>query len=279
MKDRRVGQLDPAGFNELSLCKSGPMVYNKNDTYIGGSLRKYGEFSVREQEIFEQIVRPGFIVVEVGANIGAHTVELSRLVGQEGEIHAFEPQRIVFQRLCANLALNQCTNVFATQAGMGASSGTILVPSLDPAVHFNFGGLSLRDCKFGETVPRVTLDSVDLIGCHFLKVDVEGMEVEVLAGGRETIMTFRPLMYLENDRKERSEELLTLVDQLGYRAYWHFPRLFNPANFAGDTDDIFPDITSANILCVPRESGMAVGGMRAVASTKETWQTAIQAAG
>ena len=278
MKDRRVSELDPAGFNELSLCKSGPMVYNKYDTYIGGSLRKYGEFSVGEQEIFEQIVRPGFIVVEVGANLGGHTVVLSRLVGPHGEVHAFEPQRIVFQTLCANLALNQCTNVFATQAGVGASAGTILVPALNPAEPCNFGGLSLRDTKFGETVPLVTLDSVNLIGCHLLKVDVEGMEVEVLTGGKETIMTYHPLMYLENDREERSEELLTLVDQLGYRAYWHFPRLFNPANFAGDADDIFPNITSANILCVPRESSMVVGGMRAVASTKERWRTVVQAA-
>jgi FkbM family methyltransferase len=277
MKDRRVSQLDPAGFNELSVCKSGPMVYNRNDIYVGGSLAKYGEFSVGEQEIFEQIVRPGFIVVEVGANLGGHTVVLSRLVGPQGEVHAFEPQRIVFQTLCANLALNQCTNVFATQAGVGASLGTILVPAIDPAVHFNYGGLSLRDSKFGETVPLVTLDSVNLIGCHLLKVDVEGMEVEVLTGGRETIMTFRPLMYLENDRVDRSEELLTLVDRLGYRAYWHFPRLFNPANFAGDPDDIFPGIRSINIFCVPRELSMDVGGMRAVASAKETWQTAIRA--
>src|SRR4051812_26232890 len=128
---RRELELDPAGFNEVRMCNTGPMLYNRHDIYVGGSLAKYGEFSVAEQEVFAQMVRPGSVVVEVGANIGAHTVLLARLVGRDGEVHAFEPQRIVFQALCANLALNQCTNVFAKQMAVGASNGTIAVPAAD----------------------------------------------------------------------------------------------------------------------------------------------------
>lgn len=272
MKDRRVGELDPAGFNELSLCNTGPMVYNKHDIYVGGSLHKYGEFSVAEQEVFAQVVRPGSVVVEAGANIGAHTVPLSRLVGPQGQLHAFEPQRIVFQTLCANLALNQCTNVFAKQAGVGAENGSIVVPFSDPAERNNFGGISLVGVTAGETVPLVTLDSLDLPMCHLLKVDVEGMEVEVLKGGAETIANYRPLMFLENDREGRSEELLDLVDRLGYRAYWHLARLFNPANFAGEAENIFQNIVSVNILCLPKESQLAVSGLRPVTSSKDTWK-------
>jgi hypothetical protein len=114
--DNRLAQTDPGGFNELKMCKSGPMLFNKFDVYVGGSLQKYGEFSVGEQDLFHAILQRGELVVEVGANIGAHTIELARLVGPEGEVHAFEPQRIVFQTLCANLALNQLTNVNASQS-------------------------------------------------------------------------------------------------------------------------------------------------------------------
>ena len=57
-------------------------------------------------------------------------------------------------------------------------------------------------------MPLLTLDSLDLPACHFLKVDVEGMEADVVRGARNTIDTYRPLMYLENDRDERSQELL-----------------------------------------------------------------------
>ena len=265
-------KLDPNGFNELQMCRSGPMVYNKHDIYVGGSLQKYGEFSVAEQQLFAQIVRAGTLIVEVGANIGAHTVELSRLTGFDGEVHAFEPQRIVFQTLCANLALNQCTNVFARQSAVGEKVGTIAVPAIDPTIRDNFGGVSLREPMFGEVVPLVTLDSLDLPACHLLKVDVEGMEAEVLKGGKRLIDAHRPIMYLENDRAERSEELLTIVEELGYRAYWHLARLFNSANFYGDAADIFPDIDSINILCVPKETKGMVEGLTPVKSPRDTWQ-------
>ena len=69
----------------------------------------------------------------------------------------------------------------------------------------------------GEPVPLITLDSLDLPACHFLKVDVEGMEVEVLKGSGQLIETHRPMMYLENDRIERSEELLTMLEAFRYR--------------------------------------------------------------
>src|SRR5208337_419004 len=137
-KPRPEVELDPNGFNELRMCRSGPMIYNKHDIYVGGSLQKYGEFSVAEQQLFASLVQPGMLVVEVGANIGAHTVSLSRSVGKEGEVHAFEPQRIVFQTLCANLALNQCTNVHARQVAVGAAEGWAIEPGVDPQVRANF---------------------------------------------------------------------------------------------------------------------------------------------
>ncbi len=273
IESKKVVFLDPSGFNELRMCRSGPMIFNKYDVYVGGSLRKYGEFSAGEQALFGQFVQNGAIVVEVGANIGAHTVELSRLVGSDGEVHAFEPQRIVFQTLCANLALNQCTNVFARQAALGSEAGTILVPSLDPTVRENFGGVSLRGVGNGEPVPLMSLDSLDLAACHILKVDVEGMEIDVLKGAHNTISTYRPIMYLENDRQERSYELLNIVLGLDYSVYWHLPRLYNASNFDGEAEDIFPGIVSINILCVPNDSKVDVRGMRRVLNPNDSWRT------
>ncbi len=68
-------------FNRQKACRYGQMLYNLNDQYIGRSLDLYGEFSEGEVDLFRQIVKPGQIVVEVGANLGAHTVFLARQVG------------------------------------------------------------------------------------------------------------------------------------------------------------------------------------------------------
>lgn len=273
MSNAPVGvTLDAEGFNELRFTRTGPMLYNKFDIYVGGSLRKYGEFSVGEQQLFRAVVQPGSVVVEVGANIGGHTVELARLTGPTGEVHAFEPQRIVFQALCANLALNQLTNVYGHQAAVGAERAVIAVPAMDPRVRSNFGGVSMFNVQAGEPVPMVTIDSVDLPACHFLKVDVEGMEVDVLKGARKTIEAYGPVMYLENDRRERSEQLLRLVEELGYKAYWHLPRLFNPDNFARDGEDIFPNIVSVNVLCLPTSEPPRLSGLRPVTSVTDWWR-------
>jgi FkbM family methyltransferase len=269
-----VAILDPDGFNELRQCRTGPVLYNKYDIYVGGSLKKYGEFSWAEQQLFQQVVTKGMLVVEVGANIGAHTVELARMIGRSGQLHAFEPQRLVFQNLCANIALNQLTNVFAYQMALGESAGTILVPPMDPSAVFNNGGVSLVGVDAGESVPLSMLDMLDLPACHFIKADVEGMEVEVIKGALSTIERFRPLLFVENDRAERSEELLSMLFELDYEMYWHLARIFNPDNHAGDPEDIFPSIVSINVFCFPKERPVAIEGMRKVTSPRDTWKSA-----
>jgi FkbM family methyltransferase len=248
-----VSNLTTGGFNELALCRDGPMLYNRNDTYIGASLRKYGEFSGEETELFRLIVQPGRTVLDVGANLGAHTVELSRLAGSAGAIHAFEPQRLVFQLLCANVALNSCTNVFAHRAAVGAIAGTMLVPWLDPDQSYNYGGLSLIEAPAGEPVPLLTIDSLNLEDCQFIKLDVEGMEVEALRGAAATVSRFRPILYVENDRQTRSAELIILLQNYGYRLYWHTPALYRANNFRGDADNMFGNKVSVNMICIPAE--------------------------
>jgi len=249
------------------------MLYNKNDVYIGGSLRKYGEFSWSEQALFGRTVRPGWVVVEVGANIGVHTVELSRLVGAGGLVFAFEPQRLAFQTLCANLALNQRTNVLAYQAALAAASGSAVVPVSDPTARTNFGGISLVDAKSGETVPVYTLDGLGLAACHFIKAGVEGMEVEVLRAATGTIARHRPILYLENDREGRSRELIEHMMALDSELYWHLAPLYDPDNFAGEKENVFPGIVSINMLCMPTRAAISVDGLRRIASPQDSWRT------
>src|SRR5436309_7187120 len=120
------------GFNRLKKCRHGRMLYNIHDQYIGRSLDLYGEFSEGEVELFQQIVKPGDVVIDVGANIGAHTLWFAKTVGNGGGVVAFEPQRLIFQTLCANLALNNVMNVMAFWQAVGEAPGVIVVPIFDP---------------------------------------------------------------------------------------------------------------------------------------------------
>jgi Flp pilus assembly protein TadD len=118
--------------------------------YIGRSLERYGEFSEGECDLLRQMVRPGQVVVEAGANIGAHTLVLSQLVGPAGRVYAFEPQRVVFQILCGNLALNGCLNVVCREVALGDQPGQLRVPPIDYQRENNFGGVELRGTMRGN---------------------------------------------------------------------------------------------------------------------------------
>jgi FkbM family methyltransferase len=257
-----VSMLPP--FNRQKTCRYGQMVYNPNDTYVGRSLELYGEFSEGEVDLFRQIVQPGQVVIEVGANIGAHTVFLARQVGVQGAVLAFEPQRIVFQTLCANIALNSLPNVAAFQQAVGERPGTIKVPELDWRHENNFGGLSLGEYTKGSDVPVVTLDSMGIARCDFIKVDVEGMEEQALRGARDLITRLKPILYVENDRFEKSDSLIRYIDSIGYKMYWHRPPYYSPKNFLGNSNDVFPNIVSLNMLCLRSDFDQQLHGFEPV---------------
>lgn len=251
----RARLLDHDGFNQLAKVKDGYYLYNRHDTYIGKAIEKYGEFSTAEMQLLHQLCTKDDFVIEVGANIGAHTVPLARHVGAGGVVLAFEPQRLVFQTLCANIAINSLRNVHCFWAAAGAKESRINVPELDPDQDNNFGGLSLSGALPGQSVPCLVLDGLlSIPRLKLIKIDVEGMEADVIAGGSELIRKFKPLLYVENDRAEKSAALMQQIDALGYEMYWHKPPLYNPDNFYGDHENVYGKIVSVNMICVNRDN-------------------------
>ncbi|MDF1811095.1 MAG: FkbM family methyltransferase [Verrucomicrobiales bacterium] len=255
-----MSETDFPEYNEMTDTRYGRMLYNRNDIYIGKSLQLYGEFSPGESDLFRAIVSPGMTVVEAGANIGAHTIPLARFTGPSGAVVVFEPQRIVFQTLCANIALNHLTNVVARNAAVGEKSATLIVPDLNPARTNNFGGISLEGCKNGIEVPVVTIDSLQLKSCKLIKADVEGMEESVLRGAEQTIRRCLPFLYLENDRQDKSESLVQYIVSLGYRIFIHNPPLYSSDNYRNNPENAFPHIVSSNLLCLHRSVPSRLSG-------------------
>jgi FkbM family methyltransferase len=250
--------------NCLKQCRYGYMLYNIHDIFIGRSLELYGEFSETEIELLKQIVQPGNLVLDVGANFGTHTVFFAEAVGLEGAVIAFEPQRIVFQSLCANVALNSILNTYTYNVAVGETEGFIMVPPINYSTANNIGGFSLGTFSHGETVKVITIDSLVLPKCHLIKIDVQGMELQVLKGAVTTINQFKPFLYVENDQPEKSDDLIRYIHSLGYNMYWHNPPLYNPNNYFKNSENVFGNIVSLNMLCVHRSVELKVEGFQAV---------------
>jgi len=213
-----------------------------------------------ERKLIRAHVRPGMVVVDAGANIGTHTLALANMVGPSGAVLAFEPQRMSFQILCGNMALNSVTNARCYHAAVGAEAGKINVPALDYSLPNNFGGLSLNLDIPGEQVDLKTLDSFELPALRLLKIDVEGMELNVLQGAVQTIEKYKPCLYVENDRMQNSPALMQYIGSLGYEMYRHTLLLFNPGNYFQNPHNVFGNTVSPSLVCMHKSWGVTMQG-------------------
>jgi len=243
--------------------KHGPMLAFTGDRYMTPPLEQRGEYAPEEWAILNQLTKPGMTVVEIGSNIGTHTIPLARKCAP-GRLYAFEPQQRVFQVLCANLALNDIGNAIAYPEACGEAEGWAVIPLIDYDAVQNFGGVSLQPAdRPGLKVRVIALDSLELKALNLLKVDVEGFEPLVLKGARETIMRCRPTIYIENDRPAQQGEVIHLLADMGYVLYWHVPALADAAVFG-------KLYRSLNMLCFPTESGSTVENATPI--DPEKWQ-------
>ncbi len=174
----------------------------------------------------------GVVALDCGANIGVHTLEWARLLHGWGTVLAFEAQERIYYALAGNVAINNCLNATATLAAVGAENGRIRIPVPNYLMPSSFGSLELRKRENNEfigqeidysdagttTVELITLDSLNLSRVDFIKLDIEGMELEALAGAADTIRRFRPQMMIETIKTDR-EKLLLLLQQMGYVIY------------------------------------------------------------
>lgn len=253
--------------------RDGYFIVNRNDYYVGKALEIYGEFSAIEAKFLKDLLTPGDLIVEVGSNIGGHTIGLARHVGIRGKVFAFEPQRSCYALLQAQIALNGINNVFSFNEGVGSKAGKLWLPPLDYCKQGNFGGVSLIDEPITgyEAVTISRLDDKFLeTKISLLKVDVEGMEREVLEGAEQMLSHIKPLLYVENDRVEKSAALIDFILSRNYRLFWHIPPLFNPSNFFNVSHNIYGNVASFNMLGVHESQNLAVTtSMREIRCGKE----------
>lgn len=250
-----------SNFNDLTDSRYGKMIYNINDYVIGKSIKEYGEWCQGELELLKGIIQPGMTILDAGANIGTHALAFSRLVGKEGKVFAFEPQRHIFNILAGNVAINSIENIWCYYCAVSDERGIVKVRQLDFEAPYNFGALQLEaqvdNAKF-EDVPTILIDDLELNSCHLIKADVEGMEEKVLRGAAEAISKFRPFLYIEDERPDKSESLILYIKNLGYELYWHLTKAFNPNNYKSNNNDLLGGYVSKNMLCIPKENEIDV---------------------
>ena len=239
------------------------MAYNQHCQWIGKALELYGEYCEHEISIFKRIIKETDVVWEIGANTGSQSTALAAMVPQ-GQFVGFEPQIELFKILTTNLTLNNFENAISLNIALGEEDGVITLPAVNYHQPHNFGGVSLI-AGLEESNTSIEIRKIDSLSWlpspNFIKIDVEGMESMVLRGGLQTISSKKPTMYIENDRVEKSPQLISFLWELGYDLYWSISTYYNEDNFFKNSNNIYGGISSFNMLCIQNEKIKNIDGL------------------
>ena len=236
----------------LTDFKYGKIYVNDVDRYIGKCLLEYGEYCEEEIDICKQLLNDNDVVIEVGSNIGSLSIPIAKII-PKGRLYAIEPQKVIFDMLVDSFKINNISNVSFYNLAIGDKKCDVYLPDLDYDVFNNFGGISLT--IQGIETKQTTLDNlIEIVSLKLIKIDVEGMETEVLKGASNLIIKHRPFIYCENDRKENTSKIFDFLISMNYRIYIHNSFLYHENNFKKNNYNVFEgNMIARNILAIPNE--------------------------
>jgi FkbM family methyltransferase len=231
----------------LSASGHGPLIVPRFDEHrvggrafgVGNQILEWGAWDAQEMGMLLFLLRcrrqhfgDGVFLIDCGANIGVLTVEAAIEMTGWGSVLAIEAQERLFYALAGNIALNNCFNARALHAAVAAADGTLRAPVPDYLRFGSFGSLELRPGPQNEFIGQaidysdnatqeiraLKLDSLAADRVDVIKIDVEGMEAEVLNGAVDVIARHRPILLVEWIKAPKGQ-LSGMIQSFGYLVF------------------------------------------------------------
>jgi FkbM family methyltransferase len=180
----------------------------------------------------KNVFGPGVVAIDCGANVGVHTIEWAQYMHGWGEVISFEAQERIFYALAGNITVNNCFNARALWAAVGAHRGEIRVPVPNYFIPSSFGSLEINKKDSTEYIGQaidysnektqltqmMSIDDLALSRLDFIKIDIEGMEMDALQGAQISIEKFKPQLIIEKI-KSNEDEIRSFLTLRGYNIY------------------------------------------------------------
>lgn len=245
----RVRYYNKYGSSDFNVVKSlhGNIIINLNDQYISTQIIYKKIWEQEEINLLKSLLEnirkqngDGAVFLDCGANFGMFTVEIAKHMKNWGKVYSFEPQKQIYNAMCGTLALNNLLNVATENIALGSYIGKIKVPIFDYSVKENYGGLELNkdvgsirvDSRKLEnlTMDEVTirtLDSFKFERVDLIKIDVEGMELDILKGSSLILKNLKPIVFYEHQKINRKSEAEPIKEYLKSFSYTSFKEINN----------------------------------------------------
>ncbi len=188
------------------------------DVAVSRSILQEGTYEAHVTRVFRRYIRPGWRVVDVGANVGYYSMLAASLVGSQCEVLAFDPNSENARLVLLNAAENEFHNVRLFPLALAESAGYAYFTT-----HIGSNGSFIADEQArladgrGVVVPTARLDDLVHAPVDFIKLDVEGAEYRVLRGGQRLIAESRPII-----SSEISCDMISRISNTEPRTYLSF---------------------------------------------------------
>jgi FkbM family methyltransferase len=229
-------------------------IYTTADNYIEHTILTTGTYEDEINKLIRASLKPGYVALDIGGNIGLQSIRMSQCCGNEGLVYAFEPLKHIQQKFAKNIMLNNCSNVTLFPFALSNTAGSIAV-KIDEQV-WNQGTFSLNQTNGGQTLQQIEIKTGDtlpeiqnLTRLDLIKIDVEGFELQVLQGLADTLAKHKPRIIFEYDinywasTKQLIADGYNFLNSLGYT-------LYQVTSIGCQLITNHTAITSGNLFCI-----------------------------
>lgn len=243
-------------------------IYEK-DVIIGQALRYYGEYTQVELDVLNLFINQNSIVYDIGSNIGYHTVGFAN---KAKHVYAFEPNLKNLRLLSLNT--QKLKNVSIYDVACSDINGDSFISDYELNDVGNYGECMMSD--IGQPCKTKRIDDLNLPKPDIIKIDVEGHELKVFNGAKETIRQSKPVILYEAMHGTGFDLIYDfLVTELEYKIYW-FPAMnYNPNNYKQNKTNIFGSGGVVNCLAIPKHINATVNGLEQMLSRDDTYMAAF----
>ncbi|MHB8743639.1 MAG: FkbM family methyltransferase [Sulfuricaulis sp.] len=232
---------------------------------IDFSIYLFGMFEKSTVYTYKKLLSPGYTVLDIGANMGAHTLLMADIIGPHGKVFAFEPTQYAHRKLVRNVSLNPslAERIHIEQMMLSDQEGASPPPALYSSWKLTVTPVTRHPKHLGQlmdTTGASTGQLDDFVAQHkisridFIKIDVDGNECSVLRGAQKILKRFRPKILMEfmpyglEENGHSLKELMELLNSAGYKIL-SVPDLTPMPDNSKEVGKLIPDGSSINVLC------------------------------
>lgn len=208
----------------------------QNDNVISNALVINGAYQKHLEVVSEFFIKDyqNGVVLDIGSNLGSYSIPLAKKY-KNLDFIGFEPQKIVYYQYCGNIFLNSLNNVTALNVAVGKRNRKISINLPQYNVENNIGGFSLNKkiihnknevllSEEEDNISIITIDSLNLENIRLIKIDVEGLEEDVILGSLKTLEknNYPPIIFEawgDDWYEKQKQSLFSTLEKLGYEIF------------------------------------------------------------